>query len=385
MSIQIHGHCDPAFLRVKEVFEKNFVEEGELGAACTLYVDGSKTVDLWGGYTDAQGSVPWKEDTLVGFYSAGKPLAALCALQLIDAGRLELDAPVCRWWPEFAASGKSRTTVRQLLCHQAGLPAIRKRMPEGAMLDWELMVEALAEQAPWFIPGSEHAYHTNTYGFLVGELVRRISGQGFGRYFADNVAEPLGAEVFFGLAERDLPRVAELVWHPSGNAPDPIILDAPMSEDRRMMMHAYLNPTGFSSMGVMNTRGWRMAEIPSSNGHGTARGIAQIYHVLSHGGSYGGHTLVSQDMLDEATCIQSEGYCPVLEREVAFSLGFQRSRPERPLGPNLNSYGHYGTGGSLGFADPDARLGFGYVLNDIVPRWQNSRNHALVNAIYECV
>jgi CubicO group peptidase (beta-lactamase class C family) len=318
------------------------------------------------------------------FYSLGKPLAALCVLQLIDRGLLELDAPVCRVWPEFAAAGKDEITVRQLLSHQAGLQGLRKRLPEDAMLDWDLMTNALAEETPWFLEGYEHAYHTNTYGFLAGELVRRVSGKRFDEYFREHVASPLDADVVFGVSDEDLPRVAELVWHPSGDPPEGV-LDLPMDEHQRMIAHCYFNPSGFSSMGVMNTSKWRKAVIPSTNGHGTARGVARIYNVLSQGGSSRGVRLISRDLLAEATMVQSEGPCPILEKEVGFGLGFQRTRPDRPLGPNPNSFGHYGTGGSLGFADPDKRIGFGYVMNDIIPRWQNSRNHALIDAVYRCV
>jgi CubicO group peptidase (beta-lactamase class C family) len=383
MAVPIHGSCSPRFLNVKEVFVKNF-EEGELGAALVVYIDGEKVIDLWGGYSDEKRSRHWQENTLAGFYSLGKPLAALCALQLVDRGLLELDAPVCRWWPEFSAAGKGGITVRQLLSHQAGLPAIRQRLPEDAMLDWDKITRALAEETPWFLPGYEHAYHSNTYGFLAGELVRRISGKRFGRYFHDNIAVPLNADVIIGLKEEDLDRVAELVWHPTGEAPVGV-LDQPMNEQQRMIAHCYFNPSGFSSMGVMNTKRWRMAELPSTNGHGTARGVARIYHVLAQGGSYQGKRLISSSLLDEATTVQSQGPCPILETDVSFGLGFQRTRPDRPLGPNPNSYGHYGTGGSLGFADPDKKLGFGYVLNDIIPRWRNSRNHALIDAVYRCI
>jgi CubicO group peptidase (beta-lactamase class C family) len=365
------------------VFVRNF-EEGELGAALAVMADGEEVVNLWGGYTDQARSQHWQENTLVCFYSLGKPLVALCALQLVDRGLLELDAPVCRWWPEFSAAGKEEITVRQLLSHRAGLQAVRKRLPEGAMLDWDTMTRALAEQPPWFLTGYDHAYHANTYGFLGGELVRRISGQRFGRYFREHVARPLNADVVFGVAETDLSRVAELVWHPTGDPPAGV-LDMPGNEQQRIIAHSYFNPSGFSSMGVMNTREWRMAEIPSTNGHGTARGVAEIYHVLAHGGSYRGVNLISRDLLDEATAVQSRGPCPVLETEVSFGLGFQRTRPDRPLGPNPQSFGHYGTGGSLGFADPDVKVGFGYVMNDIIPRWQNSRNHALVEAVYRCL
>jgi CubicO group peptidase (beta-lactamase class C family) len=291
---------------------------------------------------------------------------------------------VCRWWPEFAAAGKEEITVRQLLCHRAGLPALRKRLAEDAMLDWDTMTTALAEETPWILPGYEHAYHSNTYGFLTGELVRRISGLPFGAYFREHVARVVDADVVFGVSEEDLSRVAELVWHPSGDPPAGV-LDQPMNEQQRMIAHCYFNPSGFSSMGVMNTTRWRMAVIPSTNGHGSARGVARIYHVLANGGSYQDQRLISSALLDEATTVQSRGPCPILEIDVGFGFGFQRTRPDRPLGPNPNSFGHYGTGGSLGFADPDAKLGFGYVLNDIIPRWRNSRNHALIDAVYRCI
>ena len=385
MGIPIKGICEPEFAPVANVFEDNFKHQGELGAACAVYVDGRKVVDLWGGYKDPKKETPWEENTIAGFYSVGKAMAGLCVLQLVDSGHLELDLPVCRWWPEFAVNGKEKVTIRQLLCHQAGLPAIRKRLPEDAMLNWQLMVQALAEETPWFPPGSKHVYHTNTYGFLTGELVRRISGKGFGSYFKERISTPLKADVAFGLPEHDLPRVAELVWHPSGGPPDPNILDRPMTETERMVNHSYFNPSGFSSLGVMNTRRWRMAEVPSTNGHGSARGIAKIYHILAHGGTYKKDFLIGRHLLTEATRVQSEGPCPILERDVSFGLGFQITRPDRPFGPNKHSFGHYGTGGSLGFADPDARLGFGYVMNDIIPRWRNTRNQALIDAIYKII
>jgi len=381
----INGYCDTAFQKLKDVFESNFTDGEELGAACCVYVDGRKTVDLWGGHTDKNKTQTWEKDTLVGFYSAGKPLAALCALQFVDSGQLELDAPVSNWWPEFATAGKDRITVRQLLSHQACIPAIRKRLPDDAMLNWEFMTKVLAEEEPWYEPGSRHTYHTNTYGFLAGELVRRISGMDFGQYFRKKIAEHLDVDVIFGLRESELARAADLVWHPSGEAPEYPEIDENTTKERLIIINSYFNPPGFSSMGLMNTKKWRMAVIPSTNGHGTARGLAKIYHVLSQGGAYKHCKLLSKELLNEASTAQSKGPCPVLETEVTFGLGFQLTRPDRPLGPNPKSFGHYGTGGSLGFADPDAKIGFGYVMNDIIPRWRNSRNQALVDAIYKII
>jgi CubicO group peptidase (beta-lactamase class C family) len=381
----ISGSHDPAFRLLRDVFESNFTKGDELGSACCVYINGRKVFDMWGGYADKNKTRIWEKDTLVGFYSAGKPFAALCVLQLVDSGQLELDAPVSNWWPEFAAAGKGQITVRQLLCHQACIPAIRQRLPDDAMLDWALMTKVLAEEAPWYEPGSRHTYHTNTYGFLAGELVRRISGMGFGEYFRKKIAEHLDIDVIFGLNETELSRVADLVWRPSGDAPEYPELDENVSKEQLIIINSYFNPPGFSSMGLMNTKKWRMAVIPSTNGHGTARGLAKIYHVLSHGGMYKQYKILSNELIKEASTSQSKGPCPVLETEVTFGLGFQLTRPDRPLGPNPKSFGHYGTGGSLGFADPDAKIGFGYVMNDIIPRWQNPRNKALVDAVYECI
>jgi len=385
MNVNIDGACSNRFAAVKDAFVKNFSEEGELGAACCVYLQGEKIVDLWGGVTDEESGTPWREDTLCGFYSTGKPLVALGLLQMTDTGRIKLDDPVGDVWPEFAESEKQQVTFRQLLCHQAGLPAIRKRLQEGAMLDWDRMVSELAAQQPWWEPGTRHVYHTNTYGYLVGEPVRRLTGLGPGKYLRKNISEPLGEEVYFGVPDDALDRVATLNWETGGVAPDPSVLDRSMSDEERMLQHAVLNPSGFSSLGVMNTKAWRQGEVPSTNGHGTARGVARVYSVLALGGKQEDDLLLSETMLKEATSTQSEGYCPSLQREVSFGLGFQLTRPERPFGPNPGSYGHFGTGGSLGFADPLTGIGFGYLMNRIKPRWQNPRNKALIKAVYACL
>lgn len=379
------GVCDPAFSKVREIFNHNLSEEGELGAACSIYVEGKKVVDLWGGHCDEAKAKPWLQDTLVGFYSVGKPLGTLGMLQQIEQGRLELDQPVARYWPEFAAANKESITLRQLMSHQGGLPAISKRLPEGAMLDWEQMTQALAEQEPWFEPGSKAVYHTNTFGYLTCEPVRRVTGLSAGDYFQKHIAGPLGEELYFGVPSSELSRVADIRWHAADMIQDPDMFDKPLSELEKMVRYSYFNPSGFSSLGVMNTAPWRQAAVPSTNGHGTARGIAKLYHVLAQGGDYEGVHLLDTSILKEASRCQAENTCPILQRPVCFGLGFQRTRDYRPFGPNAQSFGHFGSGGSLGFADPDCKLGFGYVMNDIVPRWQNTRNEALLEAVYQCL
>ena len=389
MTKTISGSVDPAFQIVAYAFAENFSERGEIGAAFSVVIDGKTVIEIWGGerkkLSDTTKSAPWQRDTLVGFYSVGKPFAALCLLQLIDQGTVGLDSPVCDYWPEFAENGKENVTIRHILTHQSGLPAVREKLPEGAMLNWSLMTEKLAATKPWFTPGSQSVYHTNTYGYLVSEPVRRITGLSIGEYFNQHIASPLNADVYFGVKDSDLNRIADTNWHPTGEAPDPQILELAKTAADRMEAYSYFNPSGLSSLGVMNTPAWRQAEIPSTNGQGTARGVANIYHVLAQGGSYDGVTLLSPELLAEASRAQWQGLCPILKREASFGLGFQITRPDRAFGKNPNSFGHFGSGGSLGFADPDLKLGFGSVINDVIPRWQSDRNKALLESLYECV
>ncbi|HKI74951.1 MAG TPA: serine hydrolase domain-containing protein [Pseudomonadales bacterium] len=380
--MKIGGGCAEGFGAVADAFARNFSTEGEIGAACAVYHQGRQVVDLWGGVADTQSDKPWRQDTLCGFYSTGKPIAALGLLRCVDVGLIALDDVVASVWPEFAANGKAAVTFRHLLTHQAGLPAIARRMPEGAMFDWSLIVNELAAQAPWFVPGSRHVYHTNTFGYLVGEPLRRLTGLTPNQYVQREIAGAIGEQLYFGVPEDALERCATLYWENGGGAPDPAILDMEMTEEQRMLRFATMNPTGFSSMGVMNTRQWRQAEVPSTNGHGTARAVARIYSALAAGGEDREIRLLSNAMLGEATRIQSSGYCPNLDREVDFGLALQLTRPERPFGPNPGAYGHFGTGGSVGFADPVTGIGFGYVMNQIKPRWQSPRNRNLIQAVY---
>ena len=366
---------------MREAFADNLAARGEIGAACTAYVDGRCVVDLHGGHRDAARTRPWTPDTLANFYSVGKPIVALLALQLVECGELDLDAPVARYWPEFGAAGKADATVRAALSHRAGVPALRERLRDDAMLDWDCMTRALARTRPWWVPGTRHVYHTNTYGFLVGELVRRLTGERPGARLRACIADPLEADVAFGIGSADLGRCAEIVFHGPSSPPsfDEVAVIEP--EEQRMVALGYFNPPGFSGIGVVNTAPWRLAEIPSTNGHGTARGIARIYDALARADA----RVLAGDVLAEATREQSSGPCPVLEVEVSFGLGFQVTRPDRPIGRGAHTFGHYGTGGALGFADPDARLGFGYVMNRVVPRWRNECNRALVEAVYDAL
>jgi CubicO group peptidase (beta-lactamase class C family) len=374
MDTPVVGTCDPRFAAVREQFVRNFAERDELGAAVCVVVEGVTVVDLAGGWTDAGASSPWQLDTLVDFYSVGKAFLALCALGLVDDGVLALDEPIARVWPEFAAAGKDQATLRHALCHRAAVPAIRTPLTNEDLWDWDRMAAALAATEPWWEPGTRHAYHTNTYGHLIGEVVRRASGETVAQRLA-GLAGPLGADVHVGVPKGESGRCASVVFVAPGRPGD---YDAgALVGDQLMEMLSYFNPPGYSSMGVVNTPEWRAAEVPSTNGHGTARGVARMYEALLHPG-----LLLSSELLDQAVSPQSEGFCPILHEEVTFGLGFKPTVPRRPFGPNPHSFGHFGTGGAVGFADPDARVAFGYVMNHVIPRWQSTRNRALIDAVY---
>ena len=375
MATPIVGTCDAAFHRVREAFESNFAERGEIGAAVCVIVDGEVVVDLAGGWADEGRCRPWQTDTLVDFYSVGKAFVGLLLLQLVDADLITLDDTIASVWPEFAAGGKAGATVRHALCHRAGVPAIRTALSNDDLWNWDRMTNALAATEAWWEPGTRHAYHTNTYGHLIGEIVRRVTGEMPGDRLRV-VAETMDADVWCGLPALEQRRCADVIWAPNKPIGSGASL-ADLTGDELMVALGYFNPTGYSSSGVVNTAEWRGAQVPSTNGHGSANGVARMYAGLLEPGR-----LLSTDLLAEAARPQSVGYCPVLGEEVAFGLGFKPTVPHRPFGPNPRSFGHFGTGGAVGFADPDAGIAFGYVMNHVIPRWQSTRNRALIDATY---
>jgi CubicO group peptidase (beta-lactamase class C family) len=378
----IAGTCDVRFEPVRAAFAANFESLGETGAAVCVTAGGRQVVDLWGGWTTAAREAPWQADTLVNFFSVGKGLLAALAARCAGLGLLDVDAPVARYWPEFGAAGKDAVTVRQLLSHQAGVPAVRRRLPPGAMLDWDVMTSAIAGQAPWWRPGSAHGYHVNTFGFAVGELLRRASGRTVGALLRTEIAGPLGADVHIGLPATEHGRVAEFCWP----GPGPDETDRADLEPERLMEHnAYFNPGGLSGGGVVNTASWRAAEVPATNGHGTARGIARVYAALASGGAVDGVRIADAAALADAVAEQVYGEDRILHRRSRFGLGFQLTQPERPMGRGQAAFGHFGAGGSLGFCDLDAGLAVAYVTGQMGPRWQNPRNRALIDAIYACL
>ena len=283
------GFCDPQFEAVRAAFIANFTERGEPGGAVCIARGGVPVADLWGGYADIANTRPWQRNTLVNVFSVGKALCALAAARIVEQGLADLDAPVARLWPQFAQAGKGAITLRQLLCHQAGLPAIAEPLPDGAALDWNVMIHALEHQAPWWEPGTRFGYHVNTYGFLVGEAVRRAAGKTLGTLIREEVAGPLDADIHIGLAAQHHTRVAEYRW-PASNTMTPPPEGATGLE--LMRWNTYWNPPGISGAHWVNTPAWRLAELPSTNGHGNARSVARIYAALARGGAIDGVRIV---------------------------------------------------------------------------------------------
>lgn len=376
-TIPVAGTVAPGFEPVRDAFVTNFTEHGEIGAAVCVVHDGDVVVDLVGGWVDTARTTRWAPDTICDFYSVGKALLGLLLLRQVDAGRVGLDDRIGSVWPEFACGGKEHATIRQALCHQAGVPAIHEPLTNDNLYDWDTMTAALAATAAWFEPGSRHVYHTNTYGHLIGEVIRRTSGLMPHEALA-GLAGPLGADVHFGVPEDQQHRCAEVSWQPDMAIPrlSPGELTA-LTGDPAMVANSYFNPPGYASIGVVNTPAWRSCQIGSTAGHGSATGIARIYEALREPGR-----LLSPDLLAEAIRPASSGPCPVLGEDVAFGLGFTPTSARRPLGPNPGVFGHFGTGGSLGFCDPEGRVAFGYVMNRVIPRWQSRCNRALIDATY---
>jgi CubicO group peptidase (beta-lactamase class C family) len=367
----VEGHCDAHFAPIREIFEQSFAKGEELGAAIAFCLDGELVVDLWGGHRDRERTVPWTRDTLVNTYSTTKGMTALCAHRLVERGVLDLDAPVARYWSEFAAKDKDAIPVRWLLSHQAGLPAVRKRLAPETLYDWDAMAAALAEQEPWWEPGTRHGYHALTFGFLVGELIRRVSGRSVGAFFREEVAGPLGADFYIGLPAAEEERVSDLFGSlappaPAAGGPE---LPGPLGQFLRDMADpatmagaAFNNPPGRSDR--VNTRSWRAAEIPAANGHGTAEALARIYGALARGGTLGGVRLLEPESIERARTEQAFGPDAVLGGlPMRFGLGFMLRQDFMPISPNAGAFGHPGAGGSIGMADPEAKVGFGYVMN----------------------
>ena len=386
----VHGTCDQRFQDVRQEFERNFQERGEVGASVCVTVGGHTVVDLWGGVANNRTDAPWTEETVSIVFSSTKGATAICAHILASRGELDLDAPVAKYWPEFAQSGKENIPVKMLLNHQAGLPAVRETLPQGAYADWELVVNALAKEKPFWEPGTRNGYHALTFGWLNGEVVRRVSGKSLGTFFKDEIAQPLKLDFWIGLPEDKESRIAPMI--PA--KPDPARrlfqeLAKPGTIQALTMgnMGGYMGPPP-----MFDSRAAHAAEIGGAGGVTNARGLAGMYEPLALGGKKGNVELVNSETLARMGCVSSAtGEDAVLIMPTRFALGFMKTMDNRkePAGVqdsvliSEEAFGHVGAGGSLGFADPKAGMSFGYTMNKMGPGLSlNERGQSLVDAVY---
>jgi CubicO group peptidase (beta-lactamase class C family) len=379
--MDVGGEVARGFEAVLAAFRANFEQRFEVGAACCVYVGDEPVVDIWGGTTVADGDTPYTGRTLQMVASATKGALAICAHRLAEQGKLDLDAPVSDYWPEFAAAGKGSLPVRWLLSHQAGLPVVDAELTLDDVVAWDPVVAALAQTRPVWEPGTAHGYHAITYGWLVGEVIARVTGRSPGAFFADEVAEPLGLDFHIGLPESEFGRVSPLrpaALRP-GLAPDALALR--IADPTSLAHRAFLVPSGLLA-GLNEPAVWR-AEIPAANGMATAHALARMYAACL--GEVDGVRLLAPDTLAAATVLQAEGIDAVAGYETRYALGFQLAFPYRPMvGPG--SFGHYGLGGSVGFAHPGLGLSFGYTVNQMgsgTPA--DPRSVALIEAVVGCL
>jgi CubicO group peptidase (beta-lactamase class C family) len=365
--VEINGHVATGYQAVADAFEQNFVEFPELGAGFALYADGELKVDVWAGVADKATGRPWDDRTLQLVFSTTKGAAAICVARLVEAGKLSYDDTVVRHWPEFAAAGKEHVTVRQIMSHQAGLPYTDAVLSVEDLLAVGPVVEALAAQAPVWEPGTAHGYHALTYGWLVGELVRRVDGRTLGRYFADEVAGPLGLDFWIGLPESEEPRVSTLEPSPPPTDPAELMLMMQVMGPGTMGFKALTMNGAMMALGPgdnpFNTRAVHATEMPAANGITNAASLARMYAATV--GEVDGTRLIGDDTMRLVSAEAVNGTDLSLVAETRFGMGFMLHNELVPLlGPN--AFGHAGAGGSLGQADPDTGVGYGYVMNQML-------------------
>lgn len=360
----IQGQCQPGFNAMEQAFKRSFAEFGERGAALTIFHRGEKVVDLWGGSRDKAETQPWLEDTCVNIFSAGKAFVAVCVLRLVQQGVLDLEAPVAKYWPEFAQNGKQEVTVAQVLCHRSGVSAFTQPIADGDIYDWAKITAAVAAAEPWWTPGQDQGYSPMIFGWMAGELARRAAGAAtFNQLFQQLVAEPLGIGAWFGVPEDILAVIADVGAVKAAAPADAAgSLMGIMAEDRNgLTAKAFTNP--MSIMTGTNSPQWRQGQIPGGNGSSNARALAIFYNAL----------ISSDILLDEQhrpllwQCISRTEQDRTLATPLSFSHGFMLSdeRPECRFGRGARGFGHPGAGGSLGFADPDYDIAFAYTPNGL--------------------
>jgi CubicO group peptidase (beta-lactamase class C family) len=375
--------------RLQPVFRENFEKLGELGAAVSIWQNGKPIVDLYDGFCDARHEKPWEADTLVLIWSATKGIGSACVLHVLQEHRIGIDRCVAEFWPEFAQAGKEKITLSQLLSHQAGLCALDARVN---ILDYGAVIRALEVQKPLWLPGTAHGYHARTFGFLLDELVRRIAGKTLSQYWREAFAQPLNLDLWIGLPERENPRVATIYAAKSGRPPEPknrqsgsdFYLD--LVTPGTLARKTFSSPYGLKSVSEMNTPAIRAQPIVSFGGIGSASALAKFYSMLANDGKLGEQTFFSEETIAWMTTTLSDGMDRVFQIPTAFSAGFMkdpRNAVRRIFGPSPNAFGHPGAGGSYAFADPENRISFAYVMNQMEQSLlPNEKSLRLVDEVY---
>jgi CubicO group peptidase (beta-lactamase class C family) len=377
MPIDISGTCAPKLGAVKDAFAANFAKNGDVGASAAVVMNGELVVDIWGGHQDVAKTQPWQRDTIINVFSTTKTMSCLSLLVLVSRGLVDVDQPVERYWPEFGANGKGNVLVRHLLSHTAGLPGWEKRLEPTDLYDWDYVTNLLAEQSTWWEPGWKSGYHGISQGNLVGEVVRRVDGRSVGRFFADEIAKPVGADFYIGTPAECDPRVALVIPPPvpagsGGSAPGPA---------RDSIPYRAANPRLSAEQSWEIA--WRRAEIPAAGGHGNARSVALAQAAVSHGGTLRGVEVLSKPTIDRIFDVQAAGRDLVLGIGVTFGVGYGLNSPRNPISPNARVCYWGGWGGSLVVNDVDAGFTLAYVMNRMGEGTVgDDRAHTLLRAMY---
>jgi CubicO group peptidase (beta-lactamase class C family) len=380
----IGGHCDPRFDKVSEIFSSAIESGFEIGASLAIEYQGEMVVDLWGGHQDREKTKLWQEDTIVNVFSVTKGVVATCAARLIEQGLLDIHQKVSHYWPEYGCNGKQDTKVIDLLCHRAGMFGFQEELPIAEWRNWQKFTDLLAAQAPFREPGASQGYHALTFGWLVGEVIRRIDGRSVGTYFSEEIAKPLGIDFKIGVDESDLSRCADTLMLDNKSTLAVLKLisyipDILLSRSLRGVKGAVNSgdySVAFAARGLdggdeINSAEWRLAEVPAANGHGTAASLAKLYGVMANGGERDNFRLLTPTTIEQISSVHSKGPDTVLfGLPYHFGLGYMLNAPLTPIGSKSRMFGHTGIGGEVTFGDLDNNLGFSFL---------NNRQHSLNN------
>ncbi len=377
------GEFEPEFQPAVDAFIENYKVEEEIGSASSLIVDGRKVFDVWAGYRDAAKTKPWERDTIVCMMSVAKGISGIAFNILIDRGLVDPNAPVAKYWPEFAQNGKENLLVRHVLDHTAGLPAVLDPLWPGAIYECDTIVAALEKQAPIWEPGTVAAYHIHTQGNILGEIVRRITGKRYPQFIHDELIAPLGLDYQIGgLSEADIARCAELVPTVEGT-----LFARKDADPDSLLAKGFLQHPKEPINVTLNSHGWRTSEIASANGHGTARSVASIYGMVARGGEMNGVRIMKPETIRDMLTEQHNQTEQMQQRPYHQARGILLNTAESVwMGPNPHAFGHHGFGGSIGMGDPDAKIGFSYACNKMHTRGDNGpRARRIIEAIYKII